>query len=252
MNFFRNVLKDMDRPALEMPENLLLNILKSPNVYDNALPCELLHGANSYKSCQYSGLMLIAKWFKSTWKLFLLAHALPVIFFQRKEFMENPRRVIKRVLIKFLRSQAFILSHAKMCQVLLCNTRNYCNQQMPLAPLAVVMFMFTGTIFFEAPGKIEETMLWVMPRCWEQAWNFANKLFYQSTKKKLPTIPGFQYILFGLSIASLCCVYNANKKSLKGKYLAIAQRMIADEPVGQKTYKKSEKLEKEKNPFLQD
>jgi hypothetical protein len=198
--------------------------------------------------------MFVTKWFRSTWKMFLFAHAIPVILFQRKEFLENPRMVIKKILIKFLRSQAFVLSHAAMCQVLLCKCKTWGSLHKPHimtpGPMTLTMLLFTTTIFFEAPSRIEETMLWVMPRFWEQSWNQLNKLFYQNTKKNLPTIPGFYSIIYALSIASLCGVYNLIKKSLKSKYLLVAAKMVGDEPARQKGPKENDTAKT--NPFLQD
>jgi len=89
--------------------------------------------------------------------------------------------------------------------------------------LTAILFCFS--IFFEGRGRMEEIALWVLPRFFEMIWIGLKK---KNLVEK--PIPGYTYILYALSMASLCWVYNNDKKSMKSKYALLSKKILGDEP----------------------
>ena len=65
-------------------------VIKSPNVYDNCIPCSICHPT---VSCMGMSAISIIKLFKSCWKAFLIAHLIPVVLYKRKQFIKDPKAV---------------------------------------------------------------------------------------------------------------------------------------------------------------
>ena len=174
LKFFQNFRQDLTRKPLEVPSDLLINILKSPLAYDTKIPCSIIHLGNQCPNCSYALLQIITKWYGNIWKLFLAAHLLPVIIYKRKEAKQRPFKIILRVILNFLRSQAFILTHAAIQQLIFCKPNLILGDHNQYRPSRVwlVMFPLTGSIFFEATPKMEETMMYCLPRFMNLAWNY--------------------------------------------------------------------------------
>jgi len=85
----------------------------------------------------------------------------------------------------------------------------------------LICLFFTNSIFFEQPGRIEEIMLWVLPRFLTQTWNFLKK-----TNMVPGDIPFFENVLFGVSIGILVQKYARGKDSMKSKYKTIASLIV--------------------------
>ena len=76
MNLLRSFTKELNRPPLGIDQdpdvsNFIMNILKSPNPYDNTIPCSMMHPGSG---CAWAWALLHVKWWRSLWKLYLIAH----------------------------------------------------------------------------------------------------------------------------------------------------------------------------------
>lgn len=109
LSLFSNFTKDLNRHSHNIDDNNLMNILKSPRLYDLSTGCNFLHGHNEVKSCQWATILTMTRLVRSTWKLFLVVHLTPILLYKRREFMENPLRVIKRLFIGFIKTNLFIM-----------------------------------------------------------------------------------------------------------------------------------------------
>jgi len=107
--------------------------------------------------------------------------------------------------------------HGVMTQLLLCKTARVspADQFHPVYS-GLLAFPHTASIFLESPGRIEEIMLWVMPRFLGQMWNFLKKV------KIVPgDLPFFINMIFGFTIGILVEYYVNDRGSLKSKYKTI-------------------------------
>lgn len=109
-----------------------------------------------------------------------------------------------------------------MTQMLLCKTASLSpTGDYKFKNVLLVCSFFTSSIFFEQPGRIEEIMLWVLPRFMEQTWNFLKKL------ELIPgDIPYFTNFIFGISIGVLVHKYINEKDAMKSKYKTIASLLV--------------------------
>ena len=68
-------------------------------------------------------------------------------------------------------------------------------------PVWLTILPFTASVLWEAPGRTEETVLYVIPKFMDFTWNYF-------TKKKLARdVPGFLQTVFAVSIGSVCSYY---------------------------------------------
>ena len=125
--YFANFSKDLNRIGHSIPDTTLMNILKSPVIRDVNIGCCFNHGLNSNKSCQYNFYLSLYKWTASVWKVYIIAHLIPVVFYKRKEFQANPLKVIRRFLWGFFKSLCFIWPNSISVSIIYCmhnGTRN--------------------------------------------------------------------------------------------------------------------------------
>ena len=142
--------------------------------------------------------------------------------YKRKDFKKNPLKVIGKLLMGFLKSQAFILSNC------VSQKKMFCLVGKPeLTPLKAWLcgFFQAVPIFLESTSRIEEIAVWVLPRFFELVYNYSKKKNWIEKE-----IPGFLNILFALSIGAFCKVYTKNKSTVKSKYQTIGKMIIGDEP----------------------
>lgn len=234
IKYFQEYQKDMTRRQGWIPADLLINILKSPVRYDSNIPCSIAH-PNS--SCGYQVALMVGKWTKSVWKLYLFAQVLPIILFKRKEFRKRPLMYLWRILTGFGKSLAFILMHGVMTSLILCKTHTISTggTYNPISS-GLIMMPHTASIFLESPGRMEEIMLWVLPRFFAQTWNFLKK-----TKLVPGDLPYFENLIFGLSIGLLVQSYMHDSKNMKSKYKMIGS-LLTDSGEENKIERETEEL----------
>jgi len=168
---------------------------------------------------------MIGKWTKSVWKLYMFAQIFPIILFKRKDLKKRPLFYLWKVLAGFSKSMAFILMHGVMTSFILCRSHEL-NRDRTNHPFgwALLIAPHTASIFLENPGRIEEIMLWVLPRYMSLMWNLLKK-----TKLINGDVPFFENLIFGLSIGLLVHCYVNNGRNMKSKYKTIACSMIDSE-----------------------
>jgi hypothetical protein len=83
------------------------------------------------------------------------------------------------------------------------------------------MFPHTASIFLENPGRMEEIMLWVLPRYVGLMWRFFKKI------KLVPgDLPYFENIIFGLAMGILVHYFVHDTKNMKSKYKTIGTLLL--------------------------
>merc|ERR1740117_410102 len=88
-----------------IPDEMMSNILKSPNTYDSCIPCSIAHPT---RSCLQEHWYMISKPMLNMYKAFFIAHLFPVIIYKRKELRNNPLKVLKKLFISIFRSFVFL------------------------------------------------------------------------------------------------------------------------------------------------
>ena len=86
-----------------------------------------------------------------------------------------------------------------------------------------MLLPFTASIFFENPGRIEEIMMWVLPRYLELMWNLIKK---KGIAKH--DIPYVRNILFAVTVGAVTHYYIKEENSVKSKYQTAGRMLIGD------------------------
>jgi len=134
-----------------------------------------------------------------------------------------------------------------MTSLILCKTHAL-SQGNTYNPIwsGLLMFPHTGSIFLEGPGRMEEIMLWVLPRFLGQSWNFLKKV-----KLAPGDMPFFENLIFGLSIGLLIHYYVHDLKNMKSKYKTIGS-LLLDSGEENQVERESDKLKNKFNQTIKD
>ena len=221
VSILRNFSKDLNRKGHSIDDTFLMNIIKSPRPNDSAQGCCLLHGDNTIQSCNWTMLLSLTKWFQKTWKIYLIAHLIPIVLYKKHEVRQNPLKLIGKILLGFIKSHAFILANCVAMKLIFCKVVS--KNKHPLNHWLQTLF-FTSSIFFESSGRMEEIAIWVLPRFLELVWNYIKK---RGILEK--NVPGFLSVMFALSVGVFCELYNSNKAGVKSKYQTLGEKIIGDD-----------------------
>jgi hypothetical protein len=236
MNFLTKFVRDLTKPPIDLDQNLLANILKSPNWDDFVLPCSVAHPETS---CVYQGCQMATKYCTGLWKVYLFAHVGPILAFRRKELRREPRKYLLRAVKGFLLSMAYVSTHGMGGNFIFCWAKRIIRPGMNVALLIWIgFFLFTGSIHWEASGRVEEVALYIIPRFTQVITNYL-------AKKKIVNrdVGWLQCLLFGLSIGVACMSYNnESKQHMKEKYKNICKLIIGDDAAAKKPAQKVDKM----------
>lgn len=81
----------------------------------------------------------------------------------------------------------------------------------------------TGSIFYEAPGRSEEVMLYIVPRIMDLCWTYFKKKKWVNRD-----FPYFLEIVFAFSVGSVCHHFVNEPDALKAKYKTIGNFLVGD------------------------
>lgn len=242
MNFLTKFVRDLTKPAIALDQDLLTNIIKSPNWYDFVVPCSVAHPETS---CVYQGCQMTTKYCTGLWKVYLFAHVFPILAFRRKELRREPKKYLLRAVKGFLLSMAYVSTHGMGGNYIFCWAKRILKPGMnPFLLIWLGFFLFTGSIHWEASGRVEEVALYIIPR-------FIQVITSYMAKKKIATgdMSWLLCLLFGLSIGVACMSYNnENKQNMKEKYKNICKLFFGDDAAAKKPAQKVDKMGDELAP----
>ena len=166
-------------------------------------------------------LLTLTKWFQKTWKIYLIAHLIPIALYKKHELRQKPLMLIGKFLLGFIKSQAFILANCVSMKLMFCKL-----SKPEIKPLTIWLcgLFFASSVFFESKGRMEEIAIWVLPRFLEFAWNYFKKRGIFDKE-----VPGFLSVMFAISVGAFCELYSSNKTEVKSKYQTLGRKMIGDD-----------------------
>lgn len=243
-SYYKNFIKDINKKGHNIPEEAILNILKSPNRLDHGMGCNLMHGNMANKSCLYAGVANATVWGNKTLQTYALAHIIPLVLYKRKEIKQNPVQVLKKQLKNIVCSNMFNLSMCLMQRITFCGFQ---QKGTKTSTTQLTSFLLASGIFFESGGRIEEIAIWNLSRFFELVWNYLNKR--KQIEKK---VPGFLLITFAISIGIFCEVYIKSKNTLKSKYKYLGLCLLDRGPDNYSTEETVLKMEPDESAMVED
>ena len=193
-----------------IPDDLSSCVLKSPNMYDSTVRCDIAHPE---RTCLENGLYMVLKSVYGTYKSFFIANLIPVIMYKQKELRTNPGKVLYRLFISLLRSFIFTVGIGCFFPFNYCLTKVMrADRTMPFISNFIACMLANLGIWAESPGRIEETALYILVNFQQAVWNYLKKKF--SAKP----IPMFANFLFALCVGLFHSAYAQDDGTMKSKY----------------------------------
>ena len=216
-----------------IPDEMMSNILKSPNTYDSCIPCSIAHPT---RSCLQEHWYMISKPMLNMYKAFFIAHLFPVIIYKRKELRNNPLKVLKKLFISFFRSFIFLWTTGAIIPLTNCQAK-ISRFDGTIDFKGVFMLNMVGClgIWAETAGRIEETMLYILSSFPKLVWIYLKKKF------NVRDMPYFLNMFFALSCGLMCVACIKDDGSMKTKY-----KVVFDAVLDKKKNREDEKIVLEK------
>ena len=97
---------------------------------------------------------------------------------------------------------SYICFHSFAAGASFCLASKYFSTREKLVfPVWLTILPFTASVLWEAPGRTEETFMYVMPKFMDFTWNYLTK------RKMVRDVPGFLQVVFAVSVGSMCSYY---------------------------------------------
>ena len=184
-----------------MPDDLLKNILKSPNFTDNRIDCKYLHN----NSCLYFNFQRFLVILKRVFGIFLIAHSAPYLFHKRKQFRADFKKCLKEIFVKCWRTFVFLFFHLNGSVASFCFFKNHFNG-FRILPTLIMNFACTGSIFYDSPKRVEELTLYWLIRYLDVMWSYTKKILHINKD-----VPYFNEFVFSASIGVFLSIISDKK-----------------------------------------
>ena len=149
-------------------DDVLWNIIKSPVVNDNKLPCEFTHNF----SCEFHLLWRMQKTLKVAAKVYFIIHTYPYLLHKRKQLKNDIFKCIREILKNFGLSLTFLIMHMVAGNFSLCKVPLYSKGLISPKILGAWFMLFHAVIFVEQRKRVEELTLYLFPRWIEVIFNW--------------------------------------------------------------------------------
>ena len=213
--FIRNITTH----CYHIPDDYMSCVLKSPNMYDSIVRCDIAHPE---RSCLEDCLFRALKVFNGAYKPFLIANLIPVIMYKRNELRTNPKKVLYRLCISIFRSFIFCFSIGCIYGMGICGTAHQrFDGTKPFINYFLSWTVSNLGIFAESRGRIEETFLYLLVNFFQLAWNYLKK------KYSVKAVPMFTNFLFALTTGLFYSVYVQDDGSMKSKYKFVCDQIFS-------------------------
>ena len=219
MNNLANFIRNITTHCHNFPEDMQSCILKSPNMYDSIIKCDIGHPG---RSCFQQSLFMALKSVNSTYKSFLIANLIPVIIYKRKELRTNPKKVLYRLCISLLRSFIFCMNIGSLFAIGWCgvNSMSFDGSKSLISFYIAIVCANVG-IWAESTAKVEETFLYLLTNFFQMTWNYLKK------KYSVRAIPMFTNFLFALTVGLFYSTYAHDDGNMKSKYRLMCDQVFS-------------------------
>jgi hypothetical protein len=133
---------------------------------------------------------------KYTFKVYSIAHGVPLMLYKRKEIFLNPKQSLKSLMISILKSMGFFSGFIMAMRAISCLSSNI-RQKFDILTLICISFFSTLPVLIENVKRMEDYTLFTLPRVLEGIWDLFAKLGY------LKNIPNSLNFMFAVSMGIL-------------------------------------------------
>lgn len=149
-------------------------------------------------------------------KMYVPVHFVPMLLFKSRALLKEPVRQLTATAKSTLLSCIFLSTYVFFVKGSTCFLRNYRQWDSPWHG-AVSGFLTWLACYFERPSRVNELMLYCVPRAWEGICNVVRQHY------ELPTIPFIRLPMFCVAMA---VIMSASDQDFKMTYFKFMRLLI--------------------------
>ena len=145
------------------------------------VPCNRLHDDN----CSVAVIKKAFYISKASSKFYLLIHLFSLLVFQRQKLQENPKKMIRKMIIGYVKSQLFIMGMMAGAKIMFCSLQYIPEKYSKSYEFLVQLFFSNIWILLESNSRINVLSMYILPRTLEGWIKYYSKTHLITNKNLL-------------------------------------------------------------------